>query len=107
MDERFAKVDERFAKVEKRFETIEERISKNQEILISHSKSLEYIMKNMPNLQNLKDIDLRMTRLENLSSTNFKTLNGKIDTKFNEVNKKLDAQKEDIIEIKKLLTNEK
>ncbi|MHA1150704.1 MAG: hypothetical protein ACTSR8_20985 [Promethearchaeota archaeon] len=97
MDERFAKMDERFAKMD-------DRITKNQEILISHSESLKFIIQNMPNIQNLKNIDLRMTRLENLSSTQFKTLDGKMDTKFEEINEKLDSQAEDISEIKKILS---
>lgn len=90
--------------MDKRFETMDERITKNQEILISHSKSLEYIMKHMPNLKNYKDIDMRMKRLENLSSTQYKTLDGKIDGKFDELNSKIDAQQQDIKDIKDLLT---
>ncbi|TFF95063.1 MAG: hypothetical protein EU544_03550 [Promethearchaeota archaeon] len=99
-DKRFKAFQE---ELDKRFEIVDERISKNQEILISHSKSLEFIMKNMPNIQNLKDIDARMKRLENLSATQYKTLDGKIDTKFNELNEKLDVQGNDIKDIKKML----
>lgn len=100
MDKRFETMNKRFETMDKRFETMDERITKNQEILISHSKSLEYIMKHMPDLQNYKDIDMRMKRLENLSSTQYKTLDGKIDN----LNSKIDAQQQDIKDIKELLT---
>ena len=99
-DKRFKAFQE---ELDKRFEIVDEKKKKNQEILISHSKSLEFIMKNMPNIQNLKDIDARMKRSENLSATQYKTLDGKIDTKFNELNEKLDVQGNDIKDIKKML----
>ena len=93
--------DRRFEAIQKqmdeRFERMDERISKTQEILISHSETLEVMVENM------KNINLKLVQLENLRSTEFKTLDGKIEM----LNSGQNTIKNDIKDIKEILSQNK
>ena len=69
--------DKRFEAIQKqmdeRFERMDERITKINGILISLSESLKAITENVLN------INLKLVQLENLRSTEFKILDGKIE----------------------------
>ncbi|GAH85916.1 unnamed protein product, partial [marine sediment metagenome] len=82
-------------------EKIDERIEKVQEILISHTQALTQLNERMNNLS------ANFSRIENIRTTEFKTLDGKIDTLTEKVDDKIDSIKEDITEIKELLTEDK
>ncbi len=75
---------------DKRFEKIDERVEKIQEILISHTQALTQLNERTNNLS------ANFSRVENMRSTEFKTLDGKID-----------SVKDDITEIKDLLSKNK
>ncbi len=86
--------DKRFEAIQKqmdeRFERMDERITKINGILISLSESLKAMTENVLN------INLKLVQLENLRSTEFKTLDGKIEM----LNKGQDYLKDDIKDIK-------
>lgn len=86
---------------DKRFEKIDERIKKAQKTLISHTQTLTQLNERTNNLS------ANFSRVENIRTTEFKTLDGKIDSLTDKVDKKIDSVKEDITEIKDLLTKNK
>ncbi|MHA1658283.1 MAG: hypothetical protein ACTSUT_04065 [Promethearchaeota archaeon] len=94
MDERFEKMDERFEKMDKRFEKMDERIVNLQEILISHTQALTQLNTRTNNL------NANFSRIENIRNTEFKTLDGKI----NSLTKGQDIIKEHVKEIKEIVS---
>ncbi|MHA1658085.1 MAG: hypothetical protein ACTSUT_03045 [Promethearchaeota archaeon] len=56
---------------------------------------------------NANNLSANLSRVENIRTTEFKTLDGKIDSLTDKVDKKIDSVKEDITEIKDLLTKNK
>ena len=94
MDQRFEKMDQRFEKMDQRFEKMDERIVKLQEILISHTQALTQLNIRTNNLS------ANFSRIENIRNTEFKTLDGKI----NSLTKGQDIIKEHIKEIKEIVS---
>jgi len=86
--------DKRFEKMDKRFEKMDERIEKLQEILISHTQALTQLNERSNNLSG------NFSRIENIRNTEFKTLDGKIES----LSEGQDIIKEHIKEIKELVT---
>ncbi len=93
-DKRFEKMDQRFEKMDQRFEKMDERIVKLQEILISHTQALTQLNIRTNNLS------ANFSRIENIRNTEFKTLDGKI----NSLTKGQDIIKEHIKEIKEIVS---
>ena len=94
MNKRFEKMDERFERMDKRFEKMDGRIEKLQEILISHTQALTQLNKRTNNL------NANFSRIENIRTTEFKTLDGKIES----LSEGQDLIKEHIKEIKEMVS---
>lgn len=93
-DKRFEKMDERFERMDERFEKMDGRIEKLQEILISHTQALTQLNKRTNNL------NANFSRIENIRTTEFKTLDGKIES----LSEGQDIIKEHIKEIKEIVS---
>jgi len=89
--------DKRFEKMDQRFEKMDERIVKLQEILISHTQALTQLNERTNNLS------ANFSRIENIRNTEFKTLDGKIDS----LSEGQDIIKEHIKEIKEMVLKKK
>ena len=74
------RLEELIQQMNKGFEDVNERINKTQEILITHSEAL----KNLP--KDYQEINSKLNQLEHMSATQYKNLEGKIDTKFDKLN---------------------
>ncbi len=86
--------DKRFEKMGERFEKMDGRIEKLQEILISHTQALTQLNKRTNNL------NANFSRIENIRTTEFKTLDGKIES----LSEGQDIIKEHIKEIKEIVS---
>ncbi|MHA1149735.1 MAG: hypothetical protein ACTSR8_15985 [Promethearchaeota archaeon] len=73
MDQRFEKMDQRFEKMDQRFEKMDEKFNKIHEILLSHTQALTQLNNRTNNL------NANFSRINNTRSTEFKTLDGKIE----------------------------
>ena len=79
---------------DKRFEKMDDRIVKLQEILISHTQALTQLNERTNNLSS------NFSRVENIRGTEFKTLDGKIES----LTKGQNTIKESIEELKEIVS---